>query len=809
MKKILFLLILFSMVACQKDDKTVSSVKYIISPEPSMVMKFDDYEKWQESLSKQSFLSKYKNNPIVKYWSLEDFKNIVDIPKEALLSLSSLGKNKTIKTLSFRQQKDTKFKIDSKTSYKYDDVDIIAFELNDGEVYQTVLDGKTVLCNSKIILENIIRNNQNGINNPKVIEKLLEVLSDQSPSLVINNSLFSNAVLEFFDENILKHQMNLSNYSGFDLNLDMNKIFMSGIVFKPEVEEKLWTNFKNVGTEKSTSVEVIPSNFTSSTSVLFSNFEKLSNTSESIEQTPEIDSLYLNLREITSIKLQNDKATVLVSNNIDQTYAHLKKVSNPFKSIRDNTIYKLNQPFTPAIKLKTILEVFEVDFFTIHMDHIILSNKLETLENLIIQINNKNVVANQSNYNNHLASLNEECHIQWLTNLGNQDDFFKNHSRDSFKPAFKSIKWDNHELLMSQLIVEDDFGYLNVLLKKTIENQKNTEVEQLARLKSERNIINKPTFFENWRTGQQDVVYQDDKNVLHLKDTKGNLIWSKPLENPIIGEISSIDIYQNRRIQMAFATKNNIYIVDKNGNDVKPFPLNFRDDISQGLSVFDYDKNGKYRFTVVFDDKIKMYDKKAKRVRGFKFRKTKSNIIFPLKHIRMGNKDYIVALEESGILHILNRQGKTRIELDRNLKFSDNEWFEHKNHFTSINDQGEILKIDQNGKINRSDNKLINPKFSANKENLVVMSENEINFNDKTTELPYGLYTNPVINKNYAGIADKQSQKVYILNNNAEILDGFPVYANELIDFYSSESELVLLCKDEENALLIYRAKFK
>ena len=809
MKKILFLFILFSMAACQKDDKTKSSVKYILAPEPTMVIKFDDYEKWQESLSKQSFLSKYKNNPIVKYWSLEDFKNIIDIPQEALLSLSSLGKNKTIKTLSFEQQKDTKFKIDSKTSYKYDDVDITAFELKDGEVFQTVLDGKTVLCTSKIILENIIRNYQNGINNPKVIEKLLGVLSDQSPSLVINNSLFSNTVLEFFDENILKHQMNLSNYSGFDLKLDMDKIFMSGIVFNPEDEDKLWTNFKNVGKEKSTAVEVIPSSFTSATSVLFSNFEKLSNTTKGIEKAPKIDSLYSNLREITSIKLYNGKAMVLVSNNIDQTFGLIKNISKPLKSIRDNVIYKLNQPFTPANELKTVLEVFQVDFFTVHMDHIILSSKLETLENLIIQLNNKNVVANQANYNNHLASLNDECHIQWLTNLANQGDFFENHSRESFKPAFKSLKWDNHELLMSQLIVEDDFGYLNVLLKKTIENQKNTEVEQLARLKSENTIINIPTFFENWRTGQKDVIYQDDKNVLHLKDTKGNLIWSKPLENPIIGKISSIDIYQNRRIQLAFATKNNIHIIDKNGNDVKPFPLEFRDDITQGLSVFDYDNNGKYRFTVVFEDKIKMYDKKAKRVRGFKFRKTESNIIFPFKHIRMGNKDYIVALEESGILHILNRQGKTRVELDGNLKFSDNEWFEHENHFTSINDEGEILKIDQNGKLIRSDNRLINPKFYANKENLVIISENEINFNDKTTELPYGLYTNPIINKNYAGIADKQAQKVYILNNNAEILDGFPVYANELIDFYSNESELVLLCKDGNKALLVYRAKFK
>jgi hypothetical protein len=796
------------MISCQKDEKTVSSVKYIISPEPFMVVKFDNYDKWQESLSKQSFLSKYKTSSIANYWSLEEFKNIIDIPQKALLSLSSLGNNKTIKTISFEHRKDTNFKIDSKTSYKYDGVDILAFDLNGKEVYQTLLGEKSVLSSSKIILENIVRNYQNGINNPEVIQKLLGVLSDQSPSVVINNRLFSKTILDFFDVNVLEPQLNLSNYSGFDINLNEDKILYSGLVFNPENEEKIWTNFKNVGTVKSTAVEVIPSSFTSATSILFSDFEKFYNPTEKIELKPKIDSLYINLREIASIKLRNGKAMVLVSNNIDQTYNHLKKISKPLKSIRDNTIYKLNQSFMPAGKLSPVLDVIKVDFFTIHMDHILFSNKLETLENIIIQLSNKNVVANQANYNNHLSSLNEECHIQWLTNLGNQDEFFKNHATDPFKSAFNNLKWDNHELLMSQLVVENDFGYLNILLKKTIENQKNTEVQQLARLKSEDNIINTPTFFENWRTGQQDVVYQDDKNILYLKDTKGNLIWSKALDEAIIGEITSIDIYQNRRIQMAFATKNYIHIIDKNGNDVKPFPLKIRDEITQGLSVFDYDNNGKYRFVAVFDDKIKMYDKDAKPVRGFKFKKAKSNIVHPLKHIRMGNKDYIIALEESGVLHVLNRRGETRIELDKNLKFSDNEWFEHDNHFTSISDDGEVLKIDQKGKLTRVSKKLINPKFSANDKILVIMSENEISFNDKSTELPYGLYTNPIINKNYAGIADKQAQKIYMLNNDAKILDGFPVYADELIDFYSSESELVLLCKDGKKALLVYRVKF-
>lgn len=809
MRKILILLVFISFSSCQDDKKTANTPEYIISPDPSLVLKFGGYSSWQEALKNQSFISKYNANPIVKYWSLEDFTSIVDIPDEAILSLSALGSNKLVKTLSFEGKKDITFKVESKQSYNYDNISIASFQVTNGDIYYSHLGGKAVFCSSKIILENIIRNYQNGFENPDSIIKLLNVLSDQSPSLVINNASFSKIINQFFDENILKTQMNLSEYSGFDINVDDDKILLSGIIFNPKNEDKPWTKFKNVNPQKSTAVEVIPTNFKNLKSILFSDFEQLSKTPETVEQKPKTDSLYINIREIASVKLNKGTAIVLVSNNVDQTIEYIKKKSIPQKTIGDNIIYKLNQEIVFGENFSTIIDKLKVEFFTVYKEELIFSNALETIENIIIQINNHNLVANQANYNNHLESLNSESHILWLTNLANQDSFLDEHAQDTYKEAFKTIKWSNHELLMSQLIVEDDFGYFNILQKKTIENQKKTQIEQVVRLKSENGIVNTPAFFKNWRTGQHDVVYQNDQNILHLKDTKGNLIWTKKLNDPIIGKISSIDIYQNSRIQMAFVTKNKLYIIDKNGDDVKPFPLKIKEDITQGLSVFDYSKDGKYRFTLVKSDKTEMYDKEGKRVKGFDFKKTKTPLIFPLKHIRIGSKDYILAQEENGELHILDRRGNTRIGLDKGLKNSENEWFEHQKQFVSINSKGEVLKIDQNGNLNRKDRDLINPKFTANEENLVILSENKIYINSNETELPYGLYTDPSINNSYIGIADKQAQKIYILNKNAKLIEGFPVYGSKLADFYSNENELVLLCEDSNNALLVYWVEFR
>jgi hypothetical protein len=397
----------------------------------------------------------------------------------------------------------------------------------------------------------------------------------------------------------------------------------------------------------------------------------------------------------------------------------------------------------------------------------------------------------------------------WFTNTTKQSSFIDDKIKEDYKDGFKKLDWKDHELIVSQLIVEDNFAYLNILQKEKPENENKSVVSQQIRLKHEKDLISKPQFFKNWRTGQHDVVYQDIKNKLYLKDTKGNLIWSKQLDSRIVGKIFTIDIYQNGRLQMAFSTKNNIYIIDKNGSDVSPFPLKVKDEVTQSLSVFDYDKNGKYRFIVVMDNKVRMYDKTGKRVRGFKFNRAKNTIAYPIEHVRMGNKDYILAQETSGVLNILNRRGKERIKLPKDFKHTENKWFEHKGKFVSVNDKGNILEIDQNGKLNTIKKEWLNPKFDITEKHFAEMSENELVIDDKNLELPFGLYTEPIIMNNHVAIADLQTQKVYVSDFQGNLLSGFPTFGKRISDYYYSSNFLYLLCQDEDGALLVYKTRYK
>ena len=84
----------------------------------------------------------------------------------------------------------------------------------------------------------------------------------------------------------------------------------------------------------------------------------------------------------------------------------------------------------------------------------------------------------------------------------------------------------------------------------------------------------------------------------------------KKLSGPIIGRINQVDLYKNGRFQMVFSTENRVYVLDIIGKDVGPFPLKFKDKITQAVSVFDYDKNRNYRFLVTQGQSLLMYDGK-------------------------------------------------------------------------------------------------------------------------------------------------------------------------------------------------------
>jgi len=92
------------------------------------------------------------------------------------------------------------------------------------------------------------------------------------------------------------------------------------------------------------------------------------------------------------------------------------------------------------------------------------------------------------------------------------------------------------------------------------------------------------------------------------------LLWKKKLDGKIQGEIQQVDLFKNGFLQMIFSTEKTVWVLDRNGNVVPPFPLYYKNNITP-VEVFDYDQNREYRFLFAENQTLHLLDRKGQPVK--------------------------------------------------------------------------------------------------------------------------------------------------------------------------------------------------
>jgi hypothetical protein len=246
---------------------------------------------------------------------------------------------------------------------------------------------------------------------------------------------------------------------------------------------------------------------------------------------------------------------------------------------------------------------------------------------------------------------------------------------------------------------------------------------------------------------------------------------------------------------MLFRTEENLYLLDRNGNEVKQlsFPIN-SSLLNNPISIFDYEKNRNYRFLITEDNLIKMYDSNGKIVSGFRPPLFDSNIINSPVHIRIDGKDYIVLQLENGGLKILDRRGRDRVIVDDKILYSDNPIFSYLEKFTTSDKLGNLIKIDTNGNLTEENLNLSSENLiDIVDNNLVYLNENRLTIKGITVDLPYSKFSKPKIfidsKVMLVGITDFNEEKIYLYKDNGELVKGFPIKGNSVIDIKDSDND--------------------
>ena len=801
--KYTFICLLF-LLSCQTDQKNKLNLYQFIPQDTQVVIQINEgivfKETWNANSSIRSLSPSNKEVKILTSLIKENSKN------SSILCFSATGKEKFSTILIQKKEIDTLKSIPNLTNYS--GVKIKETSIEGINLYTILIDQNEIISVSKLMIENIIRNyqkNQSGIFDKDFYQLLKNIERNSVFNILIkkkSNSFLNN----FLPQSFLFPNFN-ENWIAFDGDFNSPMISLDGItLIKDSIPSKL-SVFKNLDPKKIKSTNIIPQSFNSFISLPIDNIPQLADkikTYANYYNTPlNSNSLkdFSSVDEITIMEHSEGNAVIIHNSNLNQSIIDPSVLLNSYRNIKYGKID--NNPKA----LNTILDLFKIEFkanfSALINDYYVLSNKESLIKTIITSVKDSKTLDKSENFISLTENLSDLNSGLWVskTKLFNTSKTFSGF--DSKEYPLVAMQWVN----------DDEISHLHIRFGNNVpKNKKNTVINQLS-LNSEFNIISKPKWIKNHRSKEYDIIFQDKKNTLYLYSNTGNLFWKKQLSEKIIGEIKQVDLYKNKKLQIAFRTKNHFMILDRNGEIVKPFDKIIKSKSQPlPLSVFDYDNNRDYRFLLAQDKNLVMFNSKGNEVSGFKFSKTNSPVLYEPKHLRIKGKDFITIQEENGKLNILNRKGDKAINIESDLLFSQNPIWLYLNTFTTSDVDGNIVQIDTKGNVIKSSEGWAKDHLlEMSSKTLVSISENILTIKGIPIKLPYGNYTRPKIfyikNTLYISTTDIDSQKVYLYLSNGASVDGFPVYGTGPADITNADNDeqLEMIVQSEPDGIIIYQ----
>lgn len=787
MKKLLItLLIGCSLYNCNNSKRSHTKITQLIPENATIVLSIKNIE---------AFKSDLKNNSFFKYFKNASLYN--DLSK-SFEGLDQINTNNNV-LVCFN-------KADSLLNYtiltKYHDSLLVTNPLDSLKFASTVVDSIFALSPSKSNI-NSLQINEDPIFSPleyaNVDNSTFSIYLNKEHTNVLAGAIVNNTISPF------------ANWSILNIDVSPDQVNLNGLSISQDTLPKFINTFKGTIPQENIIQNIVPLNSDGFISFTYDDFEAF-NKNLSVYNGKETDSttnyeILETVFEVAEVYKKNDTLVVLSSIDALSTHNLLKSEQRNPSIYRNVNIYKFENDsifknaFYPLISTNNLSRFINID------NHFVFGNNDESLHNIITNYQNGTVVGKNKNYKQITNELSDESSLLVVANSKKLKIIFEH----LFKEDLGTIEFKNYGYSGFQLVQDDGFIHINGIIKKNKSRTEQHSITEEFNVTLDADLLSSPQFVINHRTKQKEVVVQDINNVLYLISNRGKVLWKKQLSGPVLGSVQQIDLFKNGRLQLAFATPKRIHTIDRNGKDVSPYPLRFNNTITQPLSLFDYDNRKDYRFLVTQNNVLIMYDKKGTRLKDFRYRNTSESIITQPKHFRINNKDYIV-FGAGAKMHILNRRGDARINVNESIDFSGNDIFKYNNLITTTNKKGELVQVNLRGVVSKQVLNLSNShSIVATSKTLASISENQLSIKQRSQELDFGNYTKPIIfyvnDKIYVSVTDLQAQKVYLFDSQSKPITNFPVYGNSLIDLANidGDSNLEFVTKGESNSVIVYQ----
>lgn len=774
MKKILFSFIAILIVSCSKDSNSTLDPLNFIDNDIYGFITIKNLDSFQSSLKRNDLYSKFvgemaKNELL----SALEFTNKLDLDENIIVGIVEHNSEKEL-VLIHKMTTNFKNNIPRVSELKHLNHSYSKFET---DIYAAEIDSVFIASSSEDALKHCIENNTKEIIRIAALKKLLSVEnSDINTTIYLNTKESSSRIINILE---LTKKSNDEGWIAIEANEENEFVAFNGTYISSDSIPSNKT-LSNVVTQGFSIANAIPEDPKTSISFSFEDFQTFNESFFNNTSSKEIlsDAVELGIAKFDEVDLVAIKLnTILDDSSLSKLESH-----------RNHNIYE-----NTDISIPKKFPILNLEYLTILDEYILLSDTKEAIKLGIEHYENQAVLANQNYFTALTDKLGSAGHILITENLESDNK--------------KSINTAH------QVTFEKDFTLINTVVSSFAKKPK-SGINQAQNITLDNNIILAPQLVKNHRTNNYEIITQDQDNNLHLISSDGKALWKKQLDGPILGNIKQVDIYKNNKLQYAFCTSKTFYIIDRNGNHIDNFPVSFKDDITQPLAVFDYDKNKRYRFIITQSNEVLMLDKTGKRVKGFQFSKTNNTngegiIQETPKHFRIGNKDFIVINADKEGIYFLDRTGKTRLTKEKSHAQLADEMFFYDNTFSFVDVNGNLYNKDAAGNTTKKEIPFLQEYHAIGESDLLVLlKENNLSINNRLIELPFGQYTKPIIfslnKKKVIAITDLEGKKVYLYNTEGKLLPKLPVYGNSIIDIVKDKGNNKLVVQGENNSILVY-----
>ncbi len=462
-------------------------------------------------------------------------------------------------------------------------------------------------------------------------------------------------------------------------------------------------------------------------------------------------------------------------NTLSEKSAQSTEDSLYIESFAGNEIRQIEVEEFPSKLWGKLFGGFEQCFFMPLEDYMVLSNSIAGLKELINAIEREETWGKSIVKSQFIENSLQEANLSYYVDLAKAWNILEQNLSPPWKTFFdlhgSTLK--KFELLAFQFSdIGDKFYTSGVLTYSTQDSnpRKITRFQNKQQVLTESPITSKPFVVKNHNNGGREVLFQDSLQSLYLISSQGRKLWQDSLSGVICGEVSQIDYYSNNKLQYLLATEREIHIIDRNGKPIDGYPIGVPTKTGlRNVRAIDYDNSKRYRLIASDESgQVFMFDKEGRLLEGWNPKVLQDQLLYAPQHIRIRGKDCIIAVQENGIIHIMNRRGESYPGFPLDLKgptkgplFIEGGADFSKTQFTAITTQGLIVKFNLNG---------------------VVQEKQQLVKPSKDTQ--YQLCVDPL--KRHFVIKRQNANRLGILNNKGEVIfeKDYLSSANLVVQYY-------------------------